>query len=225
MSVKSGSDLDDEQLRTLYAWIDQIPLSRPKKSISRDFSDGVLMAEIISAYFPSLVELHNYTPAHSVKQKLYNYETLNQKVLRKLGYVLTRSTIEDVVNCKPLAVEHVLNQLQLKMAKYKEKKSKMQPEMNSPVNNVNNNNNNINKYKNMPSSPPPAAMKPGENPYNLGKNVRTNIDEEILYEKDRQIQDLQETVKILELKVSKLEQLVRLKDNKIQKLSIGGGKI
>jgi len=220
MSVKSGSDaLDDEQLRTLYAWIDQIPLSRPKKSISRDFSDGVLMAEIISAYFPTLIELHNYTPAHSVKQKIYNYETLNQKVLRKLGYVLTRSTIEDVVNCKPLAVEHVLNQLQLKMAKYKEKKSKMQSEMNSPVNNGN-----MNKYK-MPSSPPAAAMKQGENPYNMGKNLRSNIDEEILYEKDRQIQDLQETVKILELKVSKLEQLVRLKDNKIQKLSNGGGKI
>ncbi len=221
MSVKSGSEvLDDEQLRTLYAWIDQIPLSRPKKSISRDFSDGVLMAEIIAAYFPSLVELHNYTPAHSVKQKIYNFETLNQKVLRKLGYVLTRSTIEDVVNCKPLAVEHVLNQLQLKMAKYKEKKSKMQPEMNSPVSNSN-----MNKYKSPSSPTPPAAMKQGENPYNMGRNVRAYIDEEILYEKDRQIQDLQETVKILELKVSKLEQLVRLKDNKIQKLSSGGGKI
>lgn len=43
-------------------------------------------------------------------------------------------------------------------------------------------------------------------------------DEEILVEKEQQIRELQETVEILELKIAKLEQLVRLKDNKIQKL-------
>jgi len=34
------STLDDELLEDLYAWVDQIPLSRPKKNIHRDFSDG-----------------------------------------------------------------------------------------------------------------------------------------------------------------------------------------
>jgi len=28
------------ELRELYAWVDSIPLSRPKKHIARDFSDG-----------------------------------------------------------------------------------------------------------------------------------------------------------------------------------------
>lgn len=39
----SGSgldDFDDAELEELYTWIDTIPLSRPKKNISRDFSDG-----------------------------------------------------------------------------------------------------------------------------------------------------------------------------------------
>lgn len=34
------SDLDETALQELYTWIDEIPLSRPKKNISRDFSDG-----------------------------------------------------------------------------------------------------------------------------------------------------------------------------------------
>ena len=38
--------LSDEQLDKLYTWIDSIPLSRPKKNIARDFSDGCLVAEV-----------------------------------------------------------------------------------------------------------------------------------------------------------------------------------
>lgn len=33
-------DIDEELLEDLYAWIDQIPLSRPKKDVRRDFADG-----------------------------------------------------------------------------------------------------------------------------------------------------------------------------------------
>lgn len=33
-------ELDDEEQQDLFAWIDKIPLSRPKRNISRDFSDG-----------------------------------------------------------------------------------------------------------------------------------------------------------------------------------------
>ena len=33
-------ELDDQLLQDLYAWIDQIPLSRPKKRIEKDFSDA-----------------------------------------------------------------------------------------------------------------------------------------------------------------------------------------
>ena len=38
--------LTDEQLRAIYSWIDAIPLSRPKRNICRDFSDGVMLAEV-----------------------------------------------------------------------------------------------------------------------------------------------------------------------------------
>jgi len=32
--------LSNSQIKDLYYWIDDIPLSRPKKNFSRDFSDG-----------------------------------------------------------------------------------------------------------------------------------------------------------------------------------------
>ena len=33
-------ELSEQELQDLYTWIDEIPLSRPKKNISRDFSDA-----------------------------------------------------------------------------------------------------------------------------------------------------------------------------------------
>lgn len=32
--------LDDEELQAIYTWVDEIPLSRPKRNIARDFADG-----------------------------------------------------------------------------------------------------------------------------------------------------------------------------------------
>ena len=39
--------MTEEELDTIYNWVDEIPLSRPKKNIARDFSDGVLMVYIL----------------------------------------------------------------------------------------------------------------------------------------------------------------------------------
>ena len=69
--------LSEEELNGIYNWVDSIPLSRPKKNIARDFSDGVLVAEVVHHFFPKIVELHNYSLSHSIQQKLYNWNTLN----------------------------------------------------------------------------------------------------------------------------------------------------
>lgn len=44
--------LSEEELNSIYNWVDEVPLSRPKKNIARDFSDGVLTAEIIAHFLP-----------------------------------------------------------------------------------------------------------------------------------------------------------------------------
>ena len=77
--------MDDSELQRLYAWVDEIPLSRPKRNIARDFADGVLVAELCHHYFPRLFDLHNDPPANSMQQKLYNWDTLNSRArLRRL---------------------------------------------------------------------------------------------------------------------------------------------
>lgn len=222
-SVLSNEPLTDEQLRALYAWIDAIPLSRPKRNIQRDFSDGVLLAEVVAAYFPTLVELHNYGPANSLKQKVYNFETLNKRVLKKLGYQIPRSSVEDIVNCRPGAIESVLNSLQLKMARYREKKAMSvagTPREDSIVTSRSSPGGKGGAAQPLSARKGIAARQPGSGVKNV-KSVMASVDEELLLEKEAQIRELQETVEILELKVAKLEQLVRLKDTKLQKV-LGG---
>ena len=40
--------------------VDSLELSKPKRNIARDFSDGLLIAEIVHQHHPHLVEVHNY---------------------------------------------------------------------------------------------------------------------------------------------------------------------
>lgn len=70
---------------------------------------------MVHHYFPKLVELHNYSPANSLRQKLYNWGTLNQKVFKRLGYEVKRGDVESIVNCKPGVIEAVLMELQQKV--------------------------------------------------------------------------------------------------------------
>ena len=42
---------------------------------------------MVAFYFPKLVDLHNYAAANAVRQKVYNWNTLNEKVcLYRLMY-------------------------------------------------------------------------------------------------------------------------------------------
>ena len=78
------ANMSEEELQALYAWIDEIPLTRQKKNINRDFSDGVLVAEVVHHFLPKLVELHNYSPANSTQQKMDNWRTVNSQYSKNL---------------------------------------------------------------------------------------------------------------------------------------------
>ena len=104
-------DNDENKLMFIYEWVDSIPLSRQKKNISRDFNDAVLLAEMIKFHYPKLVDLHNYPSASSTKAKSVNWETLNKKVLKKLGVKITKNEINDIINSKPNAIENLLTRL------------------------------------------------------------------------------------------------------------------
>ena len=102
---------DESELMYIYEWVDSIELSRPKKNIARDFSDGVLLAEIIKSYLPHLVDLHNYPSCSNSKHKESNWNVLNNKVLKKLHIKLTKAEIDSIIKAEPLAIEKLLQRV------------------------------------------------------------------------------------------------------------------
>ena len=109
--MNNEQDDVESELMYIYEWVDSIELSRPKKNIARDFSDGLLLAEIIKSYLPRLVDLHNYPSCSNTKHKESNWNVLNNKVLKRLGIKLTKSEINDIITCQHLAIEHLLQRV------------------------------------------------------------------------------------------------------------------
>ena len=106
--MNKGEDktgMTDEELNDVYSWVDTFELSRPKKNMARDFSDALLIAEIIKSHYPKLVELHNYPSSHNIKQKTNNWNTLNRKVFNRMHFQILKEDIDDIVNCKQMAIE------------------------------------------------------------------------------------------------------------------------
>lgn len=233
------------------------------------------MAEVVKHIYPRAVDLHNYTKSSSMQQKYANWETLNQKVLRRMNFVVHEDDIKDVINAKRGAVERVLlfvrKQLaafesteagQLAMSQgglsppgdFSSRLSKGRPSSNSHA-----------RASSPPSSSssssrvsaaPPEAPSRGESsaapapaPTVIAprgsisgatrggaatsassstasassaqptKQLHAANVPEAKVDKDAIIQDLRETVEIMQEKISKLEQLVALKNNKIALLT------
>lgn len=102
-------------MRVVYTWVDDFDLSRPKKNINRDFSDAMLVAEIVRRYQPTIVDVNNFPAANNTDGKRKNWNFLNEKVLKKIGMKMSPTAIEDLANAKPLAIESFLYDLKSKL--------------------------------------------------------------------------------------------------------------
>ncbi len=94
-----------QQLRD---WVDEPVYSRPRRNLARDFSDGVLVAELIDYFCPQLVDLPQYRTCNATAGKIDNWNTLNRNPLRKLGLQLSRAEIIAVTGQKLPALEKML---------------------------------------------------------------------------------------------------------------------
>ncbi|CAH0554357.1 unnamed protein product [Brassicogethes aeneus] len=99
----------------LYKWIDEHPITRQKRNINRDFSDAVPLAEILKQHYPKLVELHNYSPQNAIQPKINNWNALNKKVLRKLQINLTPETVDNLSKAVPGTIEKLLYEVKKKI--------------------------------------------------------------------------------------------------------------
>ncbi|KAL0208574.1 hypothetical protein P9112_011161 [Eukaryota sp. TZLM1-RC] len=185
--------MQDFDLSALYAWVDSIPLSRPKKNIARDFSDCVLFAEVVHHFYPHLVDLHNFVPCHAVSAKAANWDLLQFKVLKKLKFSLDSRDVELATNSVPGAIERILKAFKHFLDTPKSAKDTTSTPSRTKVTKTE-------------STPPKSHPAPVREP--SGSD-----------DKDAQIRHLQSTVEILESKLTKLSQLVRLKDSRISALT------
>ncbi|KNE63963.1 hypothetical protein AMAG_09025 [Allomyces macrogynus ATCC 38327] len=212
-------------LTDLFQWIDAIPLSRPKKNFTRDFSDGCLCAEVIRHLHPRLVDLHNYPPANSTPQKIYNWNTLNFKVLKKLNCALTDDTIQHIVQCRPGIVETVLFDIKQKLLSIAPSTDRAAAGLSHAMSGAS-----------LPKAPAPMPQHSlprgaihGGTPGATGADWRmagapaaavpAAVPPPQDVDRDQLIATLRETVGILQEKIHKLELLLVLKDKKIQELS------
>ncbi|XP_006629185.1 sperm flagellar protein 1 [Lepisosteus oculatus] len=220
-----SGDLDEDSLQELYAWVDRAPLSRPKRNITRDFSDGVLTAEIVKFHFPKLVEMHNYVPASSTQQKVNNWSHLNRKVFNRLNFSVPEELVRKVAQCTPGMVELVLHSLRQKIEE-KQKQGASKPSPQEP------------QYYSMESSTAgqlsphsprlklsgdgsPAQQRAGRVPAGCaqpaaGPDPATRL---LLEEREQALLSAQETIQLLQAKVHRLHHLLHLKDIRIDELS------
>ena len=197
---------EDNKLMYIYEWVDSIPLSRQKKNISRDFNDAVLFAEMIKYHYPRLVDLHNYPSASSTKAKIINWETLNKKVLSKIGLKIGKNEIDDLVRSKPNAIENLLGRL-YNIINGRPQLNNINNKRNH-VNNINNNLNNNNNNNNVINS----------------NNIIINSEEtaeliNAINEKDQEIAKLQEYIKTLEQKIENSKENQKQLELKIKELN------
>jgi hypothetical protein len=196
-----------------FKWVDTFTLSRPKRSIARDFADGVLVAEIIAQVKPfgQCVDLHNYNAASNLARKMGNWTALEHKVLRKLKMPLGREEMEAISVGVPGAIENFLGRLRRALTATAggrvgtrdggidvdgDEEERQQQQRRVPEEQVS---------SVMPSMESFASIPATKYP-------------ELLARRDARVEELEETNEILATKVMKLEQLVRLKDAKIQAL-------
>ncbi|XP_078145012.1 sperm flagellar protein 1 [Centroberyx gerrardi] len=218
-------ELTEEELQDLYAWIDKIPLSRPKRHITRDFSDGVMAAEVVKYFFPKLVELHNYSPANSTQQKLSNWNILNRKVFSKLNFHVAEETVKRIVLSSAGVIEPVLCALREKIDKKLERAADNMLDLEYyDTKNQETLHTGTARLQAQPKAG--EGMKKDEKMKNSKPQLPVYFASEmdpavrlILQEKEKALMALQETVEILQMKVNRLEHLVHLKDMRIDDLT------
>ncbi|KAK3573377.1 hypothetical protein QTP86_024601 [Hemibagrus guttatus] len=209
----------------------------------------VMAAELVKHFFPKLVDLHNYTPAHSTQQKLSNWNMLNRqedsfvfqidkqlltnqnqelnsdiklKVFFRLNFHVPDDTLKKITLSNLGSIEPVLCALRQKIEERKARAvSYCTKDLETFI---------TEKETAMTENGPITLENSNKTARPIKKTQKSNppvvLSENVdpafrllLEEKEQALQALQETVEILQTKVSRLEHLVHLKDLRIEDLT------
>jgi hypothetical protein len=167
------------------------------------------MAEMIKHYFPKLVELHNFQAVHSNDAKKKNWQTLNFKVFKRLNFELSEEVIDSIVMCKTGTVERVLLLLRTKIDRNLMAGSNpaaVVPTVKRAE---------ISNYPQQTLNLDAAAQLPYPTKHTSGAEYVPRIAYE---EKVQELMAMDETIRILSMKVGKLDHLLHIKEVRIDEL-------
>ncbi|KAL8272459.1 hypothetical protein Esti_003582 [Eimeria stiedai] len=153
------------------------------------------MAEVANHCIPRIADLHNYSTANSFNQKRYNWQTLAEKVFKRVGVRLPQAEIEEVIAAKPGAIERVLLKFKSKAEMLKREGSRGSSESQAAA-------------RASHASPAPPSESHSQQEW-----------ETLLADRDATIRELEETNAILNAKADSLQKLLQLRDAKIELLT------
>ena len=221
--------LDHSMLADLHQWIDQIPLSKPKKRIERDFADGeqnpfivlsivfvmagTLVAEVVRHYLPDLIDMHNYSSSSSSAQKKVNWTTLNKKVFSRIRFDLSEKMLTELCHGKTGQIELLLFNLKSKINEELQFREKMGQGQTSSARPSFLSSNHLNQMVNEKKSiPPPQRNPPSQCSTSLHPRSIFRRDYQEL--KEHYFQQ-QEQIEILQAKMRRFEHVLQLKHIRI----------
>ncbi|XP_037635397.1 spermatogenesis-associated protein 4 [Sebastes umbrosus] len=96
--------------REVVKWLQSLDLSFYPKNVCRDFSNGYLVAEILSRYYPTYFPVRSYDKGTSLSAKQTNWSQI-ERSLQKQHLHLMKEVIDGSIHCKPGAAELLVQEV------------------------------------------------------------------------------------------------------------------
>jgi hypothetical protein len=197
----------------ILAWLDTIPLSRPVHNLESDFSDGILIAEIIDYFFPEYVELEMFRVARNMSQRTKNWRLLNSDILPKISLHAPGTVVHDITNGDHRAVKLFLLRLREKIEEHlilTGRKSRLQWETWRSFNNE--------RYR-LPLLIAPYTARRTALGYKYGTLPRSGrLIDPYAVAFDDILRIKEEEIEVLRGKLKRCEKLIHTKDKRLQEL-------
>lgn len=108
--------LDADELADLYEWLDRVPLSKPRSNVEKDFSDGILAAEIVRFYYPDIVDFRMLRPALSIADRTEQWKLINSEIFNAIGLTVPSHVLAQLSISKSGIAQSFLFNLRMSLA-------------------------------------------------------------------------------------------------------------
>ncbi|KAJ0049739.1 hypothetical protein NL108_000598 [Boleophthalmus pectinirostris] len=110
MALSLVSPVRSDLPREVLQWILNLQLSFYPRNVRRDFSNGYLVADIFSRYYPKVFLLYSYKNGAALSIKQDNWRHI-QKFLQKLNINLSQDLINGTMHLEKGAAERLLTEI------------------------------------------------------------------------------------------------------------------